>query len=109
MREKRAKTDKHALHGALEFDLTVNLLGKTITRRARAVYTHTPDPDFGIGGDTTYQLEIRAAQGGSNPEGAWVELPIEDLVSDAIFDAIGAKCSEDDRKRRRAEGDGKKR
>src|SRR5262245_11088485 len=104
----RAKTDKHALHGALEFDLTVKLLGKTISRRARAVYTHTPDPDFGIGGDTTYQLEIRAAQGDSNPEGTWVELPdIEDLVSDAIFDAIDRHCVEE-REKRRVAAAGKK-
>src|SRR4029450_3304268 len=102
--------------GKLKFDLTVAFLGQSVTRKARVVYSHTPEweyfdlhknePYTGWGG-SSYRGEGRAGPGGDwDGEGKpipgtpyWASL--EDITEndvlpndfwEAVIDAIDAKC-----------------
>jgi hypothetical protein len=110
--------------GELPFDLTFSFLGKSVVRKAKVVYLHTPEweywdtrkqaPFTGWDG-TKYHLEVLAVPEEHHDDGTmtlgepyWVEmgdiagndvLPHE--VWDAVIDAIDNKCKAEDAERRR--------
>src|SRR5262245_7438184 len=111
--------------GEVEFDLVIELLGKKVTRRAKVVYTHTPEweyfderkqaPYTGWGG-TSYHLEILAVPEQDDDgdsvtifdKPSWTtleDLNRDDVVPlerwDAILDLVDDKCKEEDAERRR--------
>lgn len=119
----RYSLDRPAFRGEMEFDLTFTLLGKSVTRKAKIVYAHTPEWEYwdlhknapfkGWSG-SSWHLELAAVpeeyDEDDNPiEGMpyWVEL--EDLIKedvlphdiwDHILDAVDEKCKAEDAERR---------
>ena len=115
-----------AFKGALEFDVTIEWLGKRVTRRARVDYEHTPEGEFydlqkkalcisGVD-QCSYTFHIHAVpeefhDDGKVTEGKrhWVkmeDITRNDVVThemwDAVLDAIEEKSKADDAERRRA-------
>jgi hypothetical protein len=106
-----------AFRGTLHFDLTVELLGKRVTRKARADYTYTPEweywdrrkrgPYVGWPGSglciTIRTIPSRdMTDDGRTP--SWERIEILDITEiwDVIDDAIEDRCRAEDAKRRRA-------
>jgi hypothetical protein len=104
-----------AFRATLDFDLTVELLGKRVTRKARADYTHTPEweywdlrkqapyvgwPDSGLG------ISIRTVPDKDGFDGgpSWEKIDILDIgeIWDILDDEIERRCKVEDAKRRRA-------
>jgi hypothetical protein len=104
-----------AFRGTFDFDLTVELLGKRVTRKARADYTHTPDweyfdlrkqapyvgwPESGLG------ISIRTVPDKDGFDGgpSWEKIDILDIgeIWDILDDEIERRCKVEDAKRRRA-------
>jgi len=104
-----------AFRGTLEFDLSVELLGSRVTRKARAEYTFTPEwpyydkkkraPYEGWPG-STIQLSILTVQEKEGHVGppTWESIDLLEIgeLWDAIDDAIEARCKVEDAERRRA-------
>jgi hypothetical protein len=112
--------------GEIEFDWAVAFLGQSVTRRARVVYSHTPDWEyfdllknspFKGWDSSSYRIEMQAVptetwDGDGEPilgTPYWVSL--EDITQhdvlpnafwDAVMDAIDAKCKVEDAERRTA-------
>jgi hypothetical protein len=59
-----------AFKGELEFDLTIAFLGKTVTRKAKVVYEHTPEWEY-------YDLRKKALFTGWGGSSWHVEVPEE--------------------------------
>ena len=126
--EGRARSDYSfkypAFKGELPFDLTFSFLGKTVTRKAKLVYEHTPEwPYFDLlkqavnegWNGTSYHIELAAEpeEYGSDdtpipmkPE--WFQsediardgvLPREEW--DALLDLVDEQCKVEDAERRR--------
>ena len=114
-----------AFRGELEFDMTFELVGKRITRKAKVVFEHTPEwqyydlrkkAPFTGWPSSMWHLEIAAIPEDHEVDGAvvhgkpyWVRL--EDIthedvlphkVGDAILDAVDEQCKQEDARRRRA-------
>jgi hypothetical protein len=104
-----------AFRGTLEFDLTVEVFGKRVTRKARADYTHTPDweyfdlrkqapyvgwPESGLG------ISIRTVPDKDGFDGgpSWEKIDILDIgeIWDVLDEEIELRCKVEDAKRRRA-------
>jgi hypothetical protein len=110
--------------GEYEFDLTIEMLGRRITRRARAVYAHTPRWEYfdlqknalfiSDIPDTVLRFEILALPKKFHEDGRttakepyWVT--VDDLTEDNLFpmlmiallDAIDDQCSCKDAERRK--------
>jgi hypothetical protein len=115
------------LDGALEFDLSIEVMGQRVTRRARAIYRHTPDWEYWdlnkkalfVGAESTaYSIELVAVPEEFHEDGSWTEgkpewiatvdlikggvLPLE--MRDKIIQGIDNQCREEDAKRRAAAG-----
>jgi hypothetical protein len=110
----------YAFEGELPFTITFSLFGKTVKRKAKAVFKWTPEGEYydlatkslqtcdALKG--TYHIEVLAVRSrGSYPKvpPRWVRM--SDLTSDdvlsrdvyhAIMDAIEDWCWREDRKRR---------
>jgi hypothetical protein len=104
-----------AFKGTIEFELTVELFGKRVMRKARADYTHTPDWEYWdlhmqaphVGWQRAIlRISIRTIpdkdgrDGGPSCEGVDV-LNIGELW-EILDDAIEERCKAEDAKRRRA-------
>jgi hypothetical protein len=132
--EEQARSDYSSKYpsfkGELPFDLTITLLGKSVTRKARVIYEHTPEwPYFDLrkqaeftGSESfSYHVELAAVPEVSEPGGTWTEAAPEWFQADditrngvlpeeiweVVLDAIDEKCKAEDAKRRRAAGLGK--
>jgi len=113
-----------AFRGELEFDLTVSLLGNSVTRKAKVVYAHTPEwpyydlhkqAEFKGWAGTCYHIEVQAVPERDHEDGSttletpyWVQL--EDITQndvlphstwDAVLDAVDEQCKAEDAERRR--------
>jgi hypothetical protein len=112
--------------GELHFDLTFTLLGKSVTRKAKVVYEHTPEwpyydlrkqAEFKGWGSTRYHIELAAvpevyeSDGWKKAAPEWFQT--EDMVHggvlteeiwEAVDDAIDEKCKAEDAERRGAGG-----
>jgi hypothetical protein len=111
--------------GELEFDWTVAFLGQSVTRKARVVYSHTPEWEYFdlhknapyTGWDSSsYRVEMQAepveSWDGDNPvPGAPYWVSLEDITQndvlpnafwEAVVEAIDAKCKVEDAERRAA-------
>jgi hypothetical protein len=131
---RRTEQEEQALHdysfnypgfkGELHFDLTFTFLGKSVTRKAKVVYEHTPEwPYYDLrkqaeftGWDSYhYHIELQAVPEEHHDDRTitfgtprWVEMT--DLVSDdvlpheawdVVLDAVDEKCKAEDAERRR--------
>ena len=114
-----------AFRGELGFDLTFELVGKRITRKAKVVFEHTPEwqyfdlrkkaPFTGCA-SSMWHLEIAAIPEDHQQDGTvvhgkpyWIRLDDvthEDVLPhelwDAVLDAVDEQCKQDDAQRRRA-------
>lgn len=118
-----------AFNGIYEFDLTIETLGEKVTRRAQALYQHTPEweyydlrkkePYVGWEGtqlslkiltvpdrDAHYHKDDPLADGP-----IWIKLGdlvgdglMSDEMWDSLYDAIDEQCKAEDAERRRAAG-----
>lgn len=73
-----------AFSGVVEFDFTMSLLGKTVTRKARVCYSHTPDWAYF---DTKTQTEVLPFNEGSS-YGFEVQSVVDGVVHYTGDDAI---------------------
>jgi hypothetical protein len=103
-----------AFKGKLDFDLTIEVLGKRVTRKARAEYAHTPDwehwdlqlqaPFVGWPSSSlTISVRTTSRDGwGGGP--VWTKIDVLDIgqIWEILDDAIEARCVAEDAKRRRA-------
>jgi hypothetical protein len=105
-----------AFKGTLDFDLAIEVLGKRVTRKARANYTHTPDweywdlhmqaPHLGwpqaILGISIRTIPDKDGNPGCAP--SWEKIDVLDIgeLWEIIDDAIEERCKAEDAKRRRA-------
>ena len=110
--------------GALEFDLVLDLLGRKVTRKAKIVYTHTPEWEYWDllkqapytgWASSSWQIELHAVPQEQDEEGNFVDLEpywmkLEELtrddivpteVWDVLLDAVDEKCKVEDAERRR--------
>jgi hypothetical protein len=111
--------------GELEFDLTIEAAGKRVTRRAKVVYTHTPEWEYFderkkapyTGWESSnFHLEVLAVppDAGDDRERTILDRPywtkLEDLqrdeiisreIWDALLDLIDDQCRAEDEERRR--------
>jgi hypothetical protein len=119
-----AHLEGYAFHGEIPFTIIFQLFGKTVKRKAKVVFSHTPEGEFYdleakglVTNDAfrgTYHLEVLAVRSrGDYPKVPphWVEmgdLAQDDVLSreayDAIMDAIDAWVAREDKKRRKAAG-----
>jgi len=113
----RRYSDEHpAFVGRIDFDLTVEVFGKRVTRKARANYEFTPEWEYwdlhksgpyeGWNG-SSIKVEFLSVPDednqvpGSEPEWDEVDICAIGEVWNVIEDAIEAKCSVEDAERRR--------
>ena len=110
--------------GALEFDLTLELLGRKVTRKAKIVYTHTPEWEYWDlvkqaaytgWASSSWQIELQAVPQEQDEDENFVDLEpywmkLEELtrddiipteVWDVLLDAVDEKCKAEDAERRR--------
>jgi hypothetical protein len=126
--DERALSDYSFRHpgfkGEMPFDLTISLLGHTVTRKAKVVFTHTPDwayfdlwkqAEFTGWPMSSYHIEVEAVpeeydEDDNRVEGQreWVRL--EDMTKDgvvptetwdAVLDAVDEHCKREDAERRK--------
>jgi len=103
-----------AFNGKIEFDLTVEVFGKRVTRKARADYDYTPEwPYYDLRKKAPYegwpgskiQVEFLTApeEDGDLGDPTWQEIGALDIgeVWNIIEDAIEGKCKTEDAERRR--------
>jgi hypothetical protein len=111
--------------GELGFDLTIAFLGKSITRKAKVVYEHTPEWEYYdlrkkalyTGWESSsYHIEVEAVPEEQDNDGNatagtpyWVrmdDIARDDIlphdVWDAVLDAVDEQCKAKDAERRRA-------
>jgi hypothetical protein len=110
--------------GELEFDLVIELVGTKVARKAKVVYTHTPEweyfderkqaPYTGWGG-TNYHIEVLAVPEARDEDSDVIAdrpywMSVEDLnrddivpidVWDSLLDLVDDKCRMEDAERRR--------
>ena len=114
-----------AFRGEIEFDLALTLLGKSITRKAKVVYEHTPDWEywdlrknalFRSWPSSSWHLEVQAVpdeydddENVVEGEPYWVRLGditeddvLPNEVWDHILDAVDEKCKAEDAERRQS-------
>jgi hypothetical protein len=105
-----------AFTGRIEFDLTIEVFGKRITRKARADYTYTPEWEYwdlrkrepyeGWNG-SSIQVEFLSVPDednqppGSAPEWREADILAIDEVWNVVEDAIEDRCKAEDVERRR--------
>ena len=110
--------------GALEFDLVFGLLGRKVTRKAKIVYTHTPEWEYWDlvkqapytgWASSSWQIELLAVPQEQDEDENFVDLEpywmkLEELtrddiipteVWDVLLDAVDDKCRTEDAERRR--------
>jgi hypothetical protein len=117
--EEHLKT--YAFRGEIPFDITFQLFGKAVKRKAKVVFAYTPEGEFydlktkcletNDAYRGTYHIELlTVADRGARPRGSprWVDmrdLIADDVVNrsvyDAILDAIEEQCRVEDLERRR--------
>jgi len=112
--------------GEYEFDLTIEMLGRRITRKARALYEHTPCWEYFDlkknavrvvdNSETTFYIEILAMPQGFHEDGTvtdeepyWARvtaiIDLFDDLTDALCVAIDDQCwSEDEERRKKHKG-----
>jgi hypothetical protein len=127
--DERALSDysfRHpAFRGEMPFDLTISLLGHTVTRKAKVVFTHTPEwPYFDLWKQaeftgwpmSSYHIEVEAVPEEHDEDENCVEgetewLQLEDMTKDgvvptetrdAVLDAVDEHCKREDASRRKA-------
>ena len=106
------------------FDLVIELLGRKVTRRAKIVYTHTPEWEYWDllkqapytgWASSSWQIELLAVPQEQDEDGTFVDLEpywmkLEELtrddiipteVWDVLLDAVDDKCRTEDAERRR--------
>ena len=112
-----------AFQGELEFDLTFTLLGRSITRKAKVCYEHTPEWEYwdlrkkapfrGWPG-SSWQLEVAAVPGEYDEDENLVEgtphwVQLDDIIReevlpheiwDHVLDEVDEKCKVEDADRR---------
>jgi len=101
--------------GTLDFELTVELCGKRVTRKARADYTFTPKWEYWDtrkrapfvgwpGSGACITVRTLPAKDGTDGASPWRKIDILDIweVWDILDDAIDEQCRAEDAKRRRA-------
>jgi hypothetical protein len=113
---RRYSDDYPAFIGRIKFDLTVEVFGKRIIRKARADYTYTPEwPYYDLQKRAIYegwpgssiQVEFLSVPDednqppGSAPEWREIDILAIDDVWNTVEDAIEAKCKVEDEERRR--------
>jgi hypothetical protein len=104
-----------AFRGTLDFELTVELCGKRVTRKARADYTYTPGWEYWDmrkqapyvgwpGSGACITVRTLPAKDGTDGASPWRKIDILDIweVWDILDDAIEEQCRAEDAKRRRA-------
>ena len=113
-----------SFEGELEFDFVIELLGRKVTRKAKIVYTHTPEwecwdrlkqaPYTGWA-SSSWLIELHAVPQEQDEEGNFVDLEpywmrLEELtrddiipteIWDVLLDAVDDKCRAEDAERRR--------
>jgi hypothetical protein len=106
-------TEFPAFRGTLDFDLTVELLGKRVTRKARADYTYTPEweywdlrkqaPHVGWQGSSLC-ISVRTAPADGWDSATWEQVDVLNVMEiwNIIDDEIEERCKAEDAKRRRA-------
>jgi hypothetical protein len=125
--EERALSDYSfnypGFKGELPFDLTVTLLGKSVTRKATMVYEHTPEwayydlrkkAEFKGWASTQYHIELAAvpevyeSDGWTEAAPEWFEAEdmtrngvLTEEIWETVLDAIDEKCKAADAERRR--------
>ena len=110
--------------GALEFDLVFELLGRKVTRKAKIVYTHTPEWEYWDlvkqapytgWASSSWQIELQAVPQEQDEDENFIDLEpywmrLEELtrddiipteVWDVLLDAVDDKCRVEDAERRR--------
>jgi hypothetical protein len=107
-----------AFKGSLTFDITFELLGQRVRRKARAVYECTPEGEyfdlvknalFNGWGNSSYFIELQGweeSEEGKGRKAVWHRSDINDVfltekLSWKIFDLIDEECERLDTKRRR--------
>jgi hypothetical protein len=103
-----------AFGGTLDFELTFELLGKRVTRKARADYSYTPEWEyFDLRKQAPYVgwpgsglcISVRTTQADGWDDGpGWEKIDILNVMEiwNIIDDAIEERCKVEDAKRRRA-------
>jgi hypothetical protein len=104
-----------AFKGRLEFDLTVEVFGKRVTRKARADYSHTPEWEYWdlrkraphVGWpQSNLSISIRTipSKDGSVGGPEWEDVDVLNFgeIWDILDDEIERRCKAEDAKRRRA-------
>jgi hypothetical protein len=106
-----------AFRGTLDFELTVEVLGKRVTRKARADYSYTPEWEYwdlrkqapyvgwpGSGLCITFRTVPSEDITDDGRTASWEKIDILDIgpVWDAIDEEIEERCKAEDAKRRRA-------
>jgi hypothetical protein len=104
-----------AFRGTLDFDLTFELLGKRVKRKARADYSFTPEWEYfdlrkqapyvgwpGSGMGITVRT-IPSKDGTADGRPSWEQIEILDVMEvwDILDDEIEARCRAEDAQRRR--------
>src|SRR5262249_16170302 len=113
-----------AFKGELPFDLTFGFLGKSVTRKAKVVYEHTPEwpyydlrkqAEFTGWESSHYHVELAAVpevyesdDTVTEGEPEWFEMEefvregvVPREIWDAVIDAVDEKCKVEDAERRR--------
>jgi hypothetical protein len=112
---RRYSHEHPAFVGRIEFDLTVEVFGKRVTRKAHADYSYTPEWEYWDlnkgapfegwpGSAITVEARTVPKEDGSVGPPRWEQIEIPEIgeVWNAIEEAIDAKCKVDDEERRRA-------
>jgi hypothetical protein len=108
-----------AFRGTLEFDLTFELLGKRVTRKARADYSYTPEWEyFDLRKEAPYvgwpgsglciSVRIVPDKDGTDGGSSWRKIDVLEIweLWDVLDDEIEVRCKAEDAKRRRAHAQG---
>jgi len=103
-----------AFRGTLDFELTVELLGKQVTRKARADYSYTPEWEYfdlrkrapyvgWPGSGLCITVRTTPADGWGDGNG-WEKVDVLNVMEiwDIVDDEIERRCKVEDAKRRRA-------
>lgn len=116
--ERYVHSNRHpAFNGSFTFNITFELLGERVRRKARVVYESTPEGEyfdliknalFDGWGNSSYFIELQGWEEGETGKrkAVWYRSDINDVfltekLSWKVFDLIEEECERIDRKRRR--------